>query len=70
VRWKDEYLNELQKRRKWQDPTRNLAVDDMVVVKKDNMPLTDWRLGRIELLYTGAEDRVRVVDIRTVRGTI
>jgi len=51
-------------------PTRNLEIDDMVVVREDNMPSTNWGLGRIVSCYPEADDRVRMVDIRTARGTI
>ncbi|XP_044315221.1 uncharacterized protein LOC123037628 [Drosophila rhopaloa] len=69
-RWKEEYLKELHKRKKWLRPSRNLQVDDMVVVKDDNLPSNDWRLGRIVAAIPGADTRVRVVDILTSRGTI
>jgi hypothetical protein len=69
-RWKEEYLKELHKRSKWQLPTRNLLVGDMVVVKEDNLPVNEWRLGRIHATYPGTDDIVRVVDILTTRGII
>ncbi|KAH8357075.1 hypothetical protein KR200_003633, partial [Drosophila serrata] len=37
ARWKEEYLKELHKRNKWQFPTTILKIDDMVVVKDDNL---------------------------------
>jgi len=70
ARWKEEYLKELHKRSKWQFPTRNLQADDMVVVKEDNLPPNEWRLGRIVSAFPGADERIRVVEIRTSRGTI
>jgi len=69
-RWKEEYLKELHKRNKWQNPSRDIQVDDMVVVKEDNMPSNDWRLGRVVSVFPGADSRVRVVEILTARGTI
>ncbi|XP_070068059.1 uncharacterized protein [Drosophila takahashii] len=69
-RWKEDYLKELHKRNKWLSPSRNLQVDDMVVIKDDNLPSNDWRLGRIVAAIPGADTRVRVVDILTSRGTI
>ncbi|XP_044249352.2 uncharacterized protein [Drosophila takahashii] len=69
-RWKEEYLKELHKRNKWLSPSRNLQVDDMVVIKDDNLPSNDWLLGRIVAAIPGADTRVRVVDILTSRGTI
>ncbi|XP_043063811.1 uncharacterized protein LOC122319976 [Drosophila ficusphila] len=70
ARWKEEYLKELHKRNKWQTPSRDIQVDDMVVVKEDNMPSNEWRLGRVVSVLPGADSRVRVVEIRTARGTI
>ncbi|XP_070144637.1 uncharacterized protein [Drosophila kikkawai] len=70
VRWKEDYLKELHKRYKWQYPTRNLQIGDMVVVKEDNLPSDEWRLGRISSVFPGADDLIRVVQIRTARGTI
>ncbi|XP_044574134.1 uncharacterized protein LOC123258335 [Drosophila ananassae] len=70
VRWKEEYLKELHKRNKWQSPTTNLQVDDMVIIKEDNLPTNEWRLGRIQKVCPGADDKVRVVDVLTSRGVI
>jgi len=36
----------------------NLEIYDIVVVKEDNMPSTDWRLGKIVSVYTGTDDKV------------
>ncbi|KAH8244613.1 hypothetical protein KR038_007090, partial [Drosophila bunnanda] len=70
ARWKEEYLNKLHIRNKWQFPTTNLQIDDMVVVKEDNLQPNEWRLGRLVSVCPGADGRVRVVEIRTARGTI
>ncbi|XP_062121532.1 uncharacterized protein LOC133835556 [Drosophila sulfurigaster albostrigata] len=69
-RWKDEYLKELHKRTKWQSPTRNLRIGDMVVIKEDNLPSNEWRLGRVLTTCPGTDSKVRVVDVLTARGTI
>ncbi|KAH8310008.1 hypothetical protein KR059_003392, partial [Drosophila kikkawai] len=34
-RWRDEYLSELHRRYKWKYPSRNLALDDIVIIKDD-----------------------------------
>ncbi|XP_064540794.1 uncharacterized protein LOC135430171 [Drosophila montana] len=68
LRWKHEYLLELHKRNKWQTPTRDLQRDDLVIIKEDNLPVNDWRLGRIQTTYPGDDQRVRVVDVLTARG--
>ncbi|KAH8395425.1 hypothetical protein KR215_002433, partial [Drosophila sulfurigaster] len=67
---KDEYLKELHKRTKWQSPTWNLRIGDMVVIKEDNLPSNEWRLGRVLSTCPGTDTKVRVVDVLTARGTI
>jgi len=70
TRWKDEYLKELHKSNKWQVPTENLRVGDMVVIKDDNWPSNEGRLGRIDSVFPGADGNVHVFDICTTRGIV
>ncbi|XP_073817221.1 uncharacterized protein [Musca autumnalis] len=69
-RWKDEYLKELHKRHKWQFPVDNLKEGMMVVIKEDNIPPNSWRLGRITNTFPGRDNLVRIVEVKTERGTI
>nr|XP_044249383.1 uncharacterized protein LOC123002820 [Drosophila takahashii] len=69
-RWKEEYLKELHKRTKWQFPTRNIQTGDMVVLKEENLPPNEWRLGRIQLVCPGADGKTRVAEVLTARGII
>ncbi|XP_070142115.1 uncharacterized protein [Drosophila kikkawai] len=68
LRWKEEYLKELHKRTKWQVPTRNLNVGEMGIIKDDNLPSNEWRLGRNDFVFPGLDGHVRVLNIRTARG--
>ncbi|XP_060665556.1 uncharacterized protein LOC132797796 [Drosophila nasuta] len=68
VRWKNEYLKELHKRNKWQSPSRDLQIGDMVVIREENIPPQEWRLGRVLTACPSADERVRVVDLQTCRG--
>ncbi|XP_054713628.1 uncharacterized protein LOC129223088 [Uloborus diversus] len=67
-RWHLEYLNQLQQRTKWKKPRRNLRVNDMVLVKEDNLPPLQWSLGRVVQVFPGDDGAVRVVDVKTQRG--
>ena len=69
-RWKTEYLNELHKRYKWQRPVPNIQAGRVVVIKEDNLLTNEWRLGRVEKIFNGKDDRVRTVKLYTQRGTI
>ncbi|XP_075150561.1 uncharacterized protein LOC142224663 [Haematobia irritans] len=68
-RWKNEYLKELHKRYKWQREKENIR-ENMVVAIRDDNPPNSWRLGRISKLHFGVDNKVRVADIITQRGTI
>jgi len=52
-RWQKEYFQTLQ-RKKWQRPDRNLAVDDLVIIKEPTPPLT-WSTVRVVKIYPGAK---------------
>ncbi|XP_037826740.1 uncharacterized protein LOC119614686 [Lucilia sericata] len=55
IRWKEDYFKELHKRTKWQYPERNVSPNDLVVVGRDNLPPTQWLLGRIEKVMPGSD---------------
>lgn len=69
-RWKDEYLVELHKRNKWKYPQRDLVPDDLVVIRKDNLPPHEWHIGRVVKVYHGSDSKVRVADVRTASGVL
>lgn len=65
-RWVREYLPTLQRRQKWQKPTRNFAVNDIVLVIDDKLPRCSWPLGRITEVYQSTRDGcVRSVTVKT-----
>ena len=70
TRWKDDYLKDLQKRNKWKVLQKDLEVDDLVVIRDDNLPANEWRLGRVVKTHTGKDSHVRVVELRTERGLV
>ena len=67
-RWSIEYLNELQQRKKWNKVQPNIKVDDMVLIKVENLPCTQWLLGRVTTVNKGADNMIRVVSVRTKNG--
>ncbi|XP_075163827.1 uncharacterized protein LOC142236490 [Haematobia irritans] len=69
-RWKDEYLKELQRRYKWQSPKESVKINQFVVIKDDQLPPCEWRLGRICKVHKGNDGYVRVVDIQTSSGIV
>ncbi|XP_075147420.1 uncharacterized protein LOC142221551 [Haematobia irritans] len=69
-RWKVEYLRELHKRNKWKFPEMNVEVNSIVIIPEDNLSPNEWRIGRVVRVYPGKDNRVRVADVFTQRGTI
>ncbi|XP_070144903.1 uncharacterized protein [Drosophila kikkawai] len=68
-RWNLEYLNTLQARTKWQQDAQDIAMDTLVVLKEPNQPPSKWLLGRVVEVHPGQDQRVRVVTVKTARGT-
>ena len=68
-RWSSEYLPILNRHTKWRHPTRNLSVGDIVLLKEDTMVPTKWPLGRVTHIHPGKDQLVRVVTIRTDKGS-
>ncbi|XP_065365684.1 uncharacterized protein LOC135958720 [Calliphora vicina] len=69
-RWRKEYLVSLHKRYKWKNPTRDIQVNDLVVIRHEQLPPTSWRLGVVLKVYPGSDGHVRVADIRTTNGIV
>lgn len=67
-RWKTEYLHTLQQRKKWSDDCPNVKIDDLVLLKEKS-PVLHWRLGRIENVHPGKDNKVRVVTVKTILGS-
>ena len=69
-RWSREYISELQQRYKWKTNYGSLKVNDLVLIKEDNIPPLKWSLGRIVQLIYGNDGLARVAVIRTTKGDI
>jgi len=67
-RWQTEYLQELQKRTKWINSNNKMKKGDLVIMKEENFPPLQWRLGRIVEIHPGRDGEVRVVTLRTSNG--
>lgn len=63
-RWSSEYLSRLQQRPKWTNKTNNIKVNDMVLLKDEQLPSTRWPLGRISAIHPGKDNMVRVVSVK------
>jgi Family of unknown function (DUF5641)/Integrase zinc binding domain len=67
--WSREYLNQLQPRPKGRREVHEFRVDDIVLLKDNNLPPMKWALGRIVKLFPNRSDGVvRNVEVRTEKG--
>lgn len=64
-RWQQEYLQELQKRKKWQTHEEQIELNTLVLPMEDNIAPLQWPLGRRPLveLHPGKDGYVRVVSV-------
>ncbi len=67
-RWSREYITRLQQRPKWMKFQQQLKVNDMVIIKDDNLPPSKWNLGRVISVHPGSDDIIRVATIKTSHG--
>ena len=65
-RWRQEYLRSLCKCTKWHKAVRNLYIGDVVVLHDySNMVPTKWPLSKVIKTFSGDDDLVRVVEVKT-----
>ena len=62
-RWRKEFLSTLQLRKKWIKPQRNMAVNDVVLMKDENAPRNVWRLARVKEVFPTQDGLVRKVKL-------
>ena len=68
-RWSDQYLGQMQRFPKWNRPSRNLGVGDIVCVRGEQTSPVKWPLARVVKVNVGNDGKVRVVTIQTSKGT-
>ena len=67
-RWLKEYLPALIGRKKWNLPTHNLIVGDLVSVVDEKTQRGDWPLAHVRRIFPGKDDTIRVCEVKTKYG--
>lgn len=68
-RWHKKYLNKLGTRSRWhQGDTSEVKVRQLVVIKEEDVPPRQWRVGCITAVHLGPDSAVRVVTVKTISG--
>ena len=66
-RWRQEYLQSLQARRKWQQDRPNVAKGDIVLLKEKALSRNEWPLGIVDNAIPGSDGKVRKAEVRITR---
>lgn len=69
-RWKNEYLNQLQKRGKWNVKKPNVEIGELVLIKDENLPSSKWAMGRVVETHPGDDGCTRVVSVKTANSVL
>lgn len=69
IRWKKEYLTELNSQRRKSSTPVDIFVGQLVLVQEDSKPSIAWPLARILSIHPGEDKLVRVVTVKTAVGT-
>jgi hypothetical protein len=69
-RWSSDYLQELQQRQSWQRTSPNLQPGDVVLLKEDNTTPLHWPTAIITDVHPGPDGIIRVVTLKTTKGTL
>lgn len=66
-KWKNEYLNNLQKRRKWHFDENPIEVGNVVLLKDKEAHRNDWPLGLITRIFPSADKKIRKVEVKVIK---
>ncbi|KAL2089355.1 hypothetical protein ACEWY4_014043 [Coilia grayii] len=66
-RWRAEYLQSLQPRRKWQDEQRNIGVGDLVLLRDAQAVRNEWPMAIITAVFPGQDGKVRKVELKVAK---
>ena len=67
-RWRREYMTTLQCRHKWQQTSRNVKPDDVVLLLNDDALKRQWTLARVIDVRRDADGYVRAATVKTAAG--
>ena len=70
TRWRKEFLLTLQQRVKWNQPQRNMAKGDIVLLRDESSPRSVWPTGRVVDVEPDRKGYVRSVTVKTPTSTL
>ena len=63
TRWKKEYLQTLQERKKWRKEETDVKKGDVVILKDENACRADWKIARVIETFPSKDGLVRKVKL-------
>ena len=63
-KWRSQYLQTLQGRRKWNQERRNVSVGDVILLKDASVARNYWPMGIVTRVFPSNDQRVRKVEIQ------
>lgn len=63
--WSNDYLNLLRERGKWENGKENVKINDLVLIKDNNLPPNSWLRAIVTEIHPDLEGLVRVVTVKT-----
>ena len=68
TRWRRDYLQNLQIKKKWNEKRRNLTVGDIVLLKEDNAHRNHWPMARVAEVFASDDGQVRKAKVTVHEG--
>ncbi|XP_063438190.1 uncharacterized protein LOC134719142 [Mytilus trossulus] len=65
-RWQTEYIDSLQARPKWKSGGDNFLEGDVILMRKTELPRSQWPLGVIDKVFESDDSKVRKVQVSIV----
>src|SRR5699024_6392696 len=70
LRYHAEYLHTLHQKAKWHNSDQGPKIGSIVLIKQENAPVLQWKLGRIIDLHPGTDGIARVATVKTISGQL
>ena len=68
--WKACYLTKIEQRTRWETPSKDLEVGDVVLVVDNNQPRNMWDLGRVINIHLGKALKERKTVERAIQKLV
>lgn len=66
-RWRQEYLQSLQKRPKWNFDQNPLEAGDIVLLKDKEVVRNCWPMGRVTQTFSSEDGRIRKAEVLVIK---